>query len=1114
MRATLIGFGVAGTASLIVVGLTLVARSGPRNLDSASAHVSSASGVLTRVTVSMPERDGVETAAPAGGAAPQAPPNGGLEPGDPSAQGADGPAGLPGRPSEGNPSIDDFEPTIAGIGSKIRIRGKNLGRRDHAAVRFAGGVITTWIEEHGPEEIVVRVPLGAEPGPVEVVTGVPSATDLAAMDPLRRGRAVENARTATTRDPLTIVMPFVLPVESDGLIAKGSLLLHRSRLIVDLEDFLGFPDAVRIAARIGGRVAGFIAPSNSYVIALDPPPADLDELERIMDRIQSDGAVVEVGPDIAVQTRQVAFADSDVVRRYRFTDGTDPTDMKALDGREDAWAWDRIQAPAAWHLIRRFVPRLHAVRVAVMDSGCNQNHEEFSGVALRKVVPAEWAEVRITGGLVELPLALAEAAYDLGDIHLGWGHGTAVTSLIGARNGLAIGGNPGGDRGMNGLLGVNGGAYTIQVYRTDIAFESTPRPIGVYDFTTGLLATINSVAITTPAAERPAILNVSFGVGEYAIDPTDDPADPREPIDYMRIALRKVARQLNLFRNEVLLCQAVANAADDPRAYNGGEIVAFEDLNLNGQLDGGEDSNGNGVLDHGNSTWESLGLLPNVIAVGAIGGADLDPAPPDPLDPCRPNERWARDDNRATFSHWGRRVPGSLIDPLVQVAAPGVEVFAARLRDTVPETACDNILIGGQVYGRDTVTGTSFATPLVAGSAALLRSIDNTLTPARIKARLIASAYPVTTRDGRGNVIVWNTLKVGAAVRQLLVDLGLVMNDQQWSGTSKILFRLGATLTDPGIVYVAEVRQNAATKRSEFFGLRRVFDAGFDATADSLALSHDGRYVAFTWEDDFPPIVNESRLYTYDFAAGGGTPDLRLSSPDTVAVFGIVGAARFLPSQYLLFPVLRHVAYPCGGGTPDSVETWAPHVEGQPIQECLRRPDNAIRQRYEGDILDFAARSDNRLVRLRYASADHRYDGGCNQTTVSFGEGDMDFPHCSTNDLRIEHPPNPSSLWNHAWSHDGRMLANLRLDPSEDRILVSDYPVFTDFEWDVGILDSGDLNTRLTWSPDGSEWAWPATSIAGNYGVVTRPRRQPLVDPPAHVFTEFPVPGGHLQWQW
>jgi subtilisin family serine protease len=74
----------------------------------------------------------------------------------------------------------------------------------------------------------------------------------------------------------------------------------------------------------------------------------------------------------------------------------------------------------------------------------------------------------------------------------------------------------------------------------------------------------------------------------------------------------------------------------------------------------------------------------------------------------------------------GLRIPQSQVGPYVDLVAPGAEVTCAAL--------------GG---GLSTQYGTSFATPFVAGAAALLRSYRPELSAAQVAERLRATADPV-----------------------------------------------------------------------------------------------------------------------------------------------------------------------------------------------------------------------------------------------------------------------------------------------------------------------------------------------------------------------------------
>ncbi len=733
-------------------------------------------------------------------------------------------ASQPGLPVPLQPVLYQIAPQqIIGIGGKIRLQGANLGTAQNAVVVFHPGVIAETVERHTPSEIVVRVPIGAQTGPIQVVTGVNApalrtlqtqlgvleGTDSVAVRAetaqlktqqifqLAFGRfsnPIQRFVTAAYMQPNPAIRPII--EESQGL------KFFRNRLIVDLKDFLSFDVALAIADKIGAELVGHFPITNSYVLDLRRAPKDLKELEVIRAQVARDPRVAEVWLDMVLELKQVAFADVDVVDRYRHNYSDD------LHGREDAWATDRIQAPGAWNLIERFIGRanLNEVKVAVMDSGCDQTHPEFAGVTLLKVVPVT-VRVRIAGREVILPLPafFREEAYDLGDPDRPYQHGTRVTSLIGARNGNVIGGNAQGDRGMNGLLH-NPMRYRIQVYRGNDWSEG-----GAWATVTEFLSVINVAALT---AAR--VMNASWGQ-PHPIDPNTSARRAE-----VRIALRKLAHQLNQFQNRLLLVVAAGNEAQYPadRNFENGHITPFEDMNLNNRLDAGEDVNGNGVLDHGNYVAASLGTLPNVITVGAIGG------------PNHGDGRgWARDDQRADFSNWG--VP-------VQIAAPGVDVFAAGgFDDPLDDYDRDGdpddppFQIGGAWFARDDTEGTSFAAPLVAGSAALLKAIAPNLTPSQLKDYLLSTSFEVNTTDGNGDPMVWKTLKTGYAVRQLMVNRGIIGNDQPWTGVSKIVYGGSNGLG------MFEIRRGD-NGRAQAFAFR-----GVGSDGEMPAIRHDGRRVAY-----------------------------------------------------------------------------------------------------------------------------------------------------------------------------------------------------------------------------------------------------------------------------
>ncbi|WP_018023331.1 type VII secretion-associated serine protease mycosin [Corynebacterium ulceribovis] len=89
-------------------------------------------------------------------------------------------------------------------------------------------------------------------------------------------------------------------------------------------------------------------------------------------------------------------------------------------------------------------------------------------------------------------------------------------------------------------------------------------------------------------------------------------------------------------------------------------------------------------------------------------------------------------------------VPG----PWVDIAAPGGPVVGLAPSDS-------GLIDGGETAdGPYPLIGTSFAAPVVAGSAALLRQLHPTWSPAEIKQRLLATASPASPSAGLGVGVV------------------------------------------------------------------------------------------------------------------------------------------------------------------------------------------------------------------------------------------------------------------------------------------------------------------------------------------------------------------------
>ncbi|MFD5825260.1 S8 family serine peptidase [Lentzea sp. NPDC060358] len=122
-----------------------------------------------------------------------------------------------------------------------------------------------------------------------------------------------------------------------------------------------------------------------------------------------------------------------------------------------------------------------------------------------------------------------------------------------------------------------------------------------------------------------------------------------------------------------------------------------------------------------------------------------------------------KQDVYSRFSQPGPRLGDHAVKP--DIAAPGEDVVAARARGTLADNAVD------EHHAR--LTGTSMATPHVAGAAAILSAQHPQWTGAQLKAALMGSATPIdatTHQQGAGR------LDVGRATRQEVVPAEASLN--------------------------------------------------------------------------------------------------------------------------------------------------------------------------------------------------------------------------------------------------------------------------------------------------------------------------------------------------
>jgi subtilisin family serine protease len=198
----------------------------------------------------------------------------------------------------------------------------------------------------------------------------------------------------------------------------------------------------------------------------------------------------------------------------------------------------------------------------------------------------------------------------------------------------------------------------------------------------------------------------------------------------------------------------------------GADIVS---MSLSADLSDGTDPASQAV----NALTASTGAL-FVIAAGNLG-ADQTVASPGAAEAALTVAATAKDDGLAGFSSRGPRLDGALKP---DIAAPGVHIVAARAAGT---SLCANVCVqpgDGPVDDRYTsASGTSMATPHVAGAAAILAQQHPDWSAARYKAALMstsADAGHTAYEQGAGRLDVARAVGQRVHAVTAAVDYGLV----------------------------------------------------------------------------------------------------------------------------------------------------------------------------------------------------------------------------------------------------------------------------------------------------------------------------------------------------
>jgi len=379
------------------------------------------------------------------------------------------------------------------------------------------------------------------------------------------------------------------------------------------------------------------------------------------------------------------------------------------------------------------------VDVVIQDSGLQVDHPEFQdGSGNSRVQQIDWGSY--SGG------AFTQNANHYRDLD---GHGTHCA-------GIACG-------------KTYGWAKEARVYSQKLNGLE-----GSGDSGTGISITYAFDAIktwhTSKAGARPTVVNMSWGYGGLyssvtsltyrGTSYTDSNTTSNASYRYTNYGLNSSSGAPIL----TYVCNVRIGSVDTDieELIAAGVIVCIAAGNRATKIDvsGGTDYNNFVVTDNGTFYYHrgSSPYSDNALMVGSLDSTTYD----------------ATNDQRATYSETG---------PGVSIWAPGTDIMSATSTTNKWGVGSQNYYLNAS-YKQTNISGTSMATPQVAGVAALILQVNSSYTPAQVKTSLLNNAGSVIYSTGLTNDYSNTRSLLGGAQKILYANYNLTPTTTTTSTTS------------------------------------------------------------------------------------------------------------------------------------------------------------------------------------------------------------------------------------------------------------------------------------------------------------------------------------------